>query len=235
MESETAGLHDLRMGSPERLAFFLTQRLKNPLPGLEAHKLMMPPDRLSRLEQYASEIPQARPGAVALVLFPESNVWNFIAIRRQNRPGDVHSAQVALPGGAVEPGDQRPLFAALREAEEEVGLRINPHQVCGPLTPVYIPPSRFLVHPFLAVLAEKPSFQIQAEEVAEVLVFPVGLLLKNEVRQKADFLTSYGRLKNYPCFRLGDTLIWGATAMILSELAFILTTDHKAFHPNEGH
>lgn len=183
---------------------------------------MMPAERLHRLPDYMKEIPSARQGAVMLLMFPNEKAWNFLLIRRKERLGDVHSGQLGLPGGKVEPDDFSPLHTALRETREEVGLCVSEEALCGSLSPVYIPPSRFLVQPFVAVLDREPPLTPAPDEVASVHQVPLSWLLDSRCKQLENFRTSYGLLKNYPCYNFNGLLLWGATAMIMSEVEWIL-------------
>lgn len=208
--------------SPAAFRFYIKEKLSGPLPGLEAQKAMMPADRLSRLSEYKKEIPLARQGAVVLIMFPKRVAWHFLLIRRKERPGDVHSGQLGLPGGKVESTDISPLFAALRETQEEVGLNLSEETLCGSLSPVYIPPSRFLVQPYVAVLDQEPYLSPAPGEVEAIHHVPLSWLFESRCKQFENFKTSYGLLKNYPCYNFNGLLLWGATAMIMSEMEWIL-------------
>lgn len=208
--------------SPDAFRFYLKERLSKPLPGLAAQKAMMPADRLSRLSEYNKEIPFARQGAVVVMIFPKMVAWHFLLIRRKERPGDVHSGQLGLPGGKVESTDTSPLYAALRETQEEVGLSLSDEALCGSLSPVYIPPSRFLVQPYVAVLDYEPHIVPAPEEVEAIHPVPLFWLFESRCKQFQNFKTSYGVLKNYPCYNFNGLLLWGATAMIMSEMEWIL-------------
>lgn len=193
---------------------------------------MIPPDRRLKIHQYERLLSRSRPGAVLILLFPERGDVCFTLIRRKSRPGDVHSAQIGFPGGRLEPSDPDPLQAALRETLEEVGLTVPPHAVCGALSPVYIPPSNFLVQPYVAVLFKPPRFSPSPCEVEGILTPPLSLAMDPASKTFADFQTSYGLLRNYPCYNLQGHLLWGASAMMLSELEWLL--QHQPFQPYEG-
>ncbi|MCX7768175.1 MAG: CoA pyrophosphatase [Flavobacteriales bacterium] len=224
--------HDLLSGDPQILFRHLRNVLAGPLPGLDAHWPMIPPDRRTKIHQYEQLLSKSRPGAVLIMLFPKRGDVCFTLIRRKFRPGDVHSDQLGFPGGRLEPYDPNPLQAALRETLEEVGVAVSAHAVCGALSPVYIPPSNFLVQPYVAVLFEPPRFSPSPSEVEDILTPPLRLALEPSSKTFADFHTSYGILRNYPCYNLQGHLLWGASAMMLSELEWLL--QHKPLQPNEG-
>ena len=92
----------------------------------------------------------------------------------RTQDGSPHSGQLSFPGGAEEPGDEGDLLTtALRECREEVGVAVHTSRVLGPLTPLFIPPSQFWVHPFVAWSPNTPAFLLQATEVADVLLLPL--------------------------------------------------------------
>lgn len=183
---------------------------------------MMPAERLYKLPEYLKEIPRARQSAVLLILFPVLKTWHFLLIRRKERAGDVHSGQLGLPGGKVEPEDSSSLQAALRETHEELGISPESDSLCGALSSVYIPPSRFLVQPYVAVLEQEPFLNPSPLEVESVHRVPLSWLLDKRCKQFGDFKTTYGLLKNYPCYNFNGLLLWGATAMIMSEAEWII-------------
>jgi len=160
-----------------------------------------------------------RQSAVLILLYPLSLdnsdlAWHFPLMRRVEYPG-VHSGQISLPGGQSEPGETWEQ-TALRETCEEVGV-CDGIEVLGPLTPIYVPPSNFQIHPFVGACMQRPTFKIDPLEVADLMEIPLHLLL-DEARKRHDereFVP--GHRAQLPYYWLGESVVWGATAIILSE------------------
>lgn len=131
-----------------------------------------------------------------------------------------HKGQVSLPGGAWEPGES---FAqtALREAQEELGIDPAQVQIIGGLTALFIPPSRYCIHPIVGYVAIQPTFQPDPHEVAEVLEVPLANLIDPAVVREE--LWSWEGLDMYvPIYNLNDHKVWGATAMVLAEFVELI-------------
>ena len=174
---------------------------------------------------FAEPPPDARTASVLVLLYPKATTWHFALIQRTSHVGnDAHRGQIGLPGGKIEAADLSPAAAALREAEEEIGVPSGAVDLLGALTPLYIPVSKFLVHPFVGTTATRPDFVLQASEVADLYEVPLQSLLRPESRRVTDL--PFGErltLQNVPYFHLADKVVWGATAMILSEWTALLT------------
>lgn len=202
----------------------LRQRLKtDPLPGVEAQKRMAPPGRFPKEGEPNPYVTNdsTRFAAVLLLLYPDPSFQQLIfpLIVRAEQEGSVHSGQVAFPGGKVELGEN-PLETALRETEEEIGVKVTPEQVLGELTEIYIPPSNFMVYPYVAFIEQKPAFLPDTKEVASIFETPVLRLLTEETR-KIKPVQYKGMDLLLPYLDLDQNMVWGATAMILSEFAEI--------------
>ncbi|HAI76862.1 MAG TPA: coenzyme A pyrophosphatase [Microscillaceae bacterium] len=198
------------------------QRLKtDPLPGVEAQKRLAPPGRFPKEGEPNPYVAndQTRFAAVLLLLYPDPTRQQLVfpLIVRTEQEGSVHSGQVAFPGGKVEPGEN-PLETALRETAEEIGVKVSPEQVLGELTEIYIPPSNFMVYPFVAYVEQKPLFLPDAQEVASIFETPVAKLLSDDTR-KIKPVQYKGMDLLLPYLDLDQNMVWGATAMILSEFA----------------
>jgi 8-oxo-dGTP pyrophosphatase MutT (NUDIX family) len=178
--------------------------------------------------------PRARVAAVAVTLYrrPEDGQW-LIPLTLRPHSLQHHAGQVCLPGGRLEPGED-PFQAAMREFREELGVEPRVMHYCGELATQYVYASHNLVHPVVAVI-DHPSGPWQADpvEVAEVITLPLTALVqqrdphelkvKREVRHQGITVDEF--VFRAPAFRCGEHTIWGATAMILEQLAQIL-------HPN---
>lgn len=124
-----------------------------------------------------------------------------------------HAGQVALPGGRHEPGET-PLETALRETWEEIGITADKIEIMGSLSELFVDVSGFLIHPFVGWLEEKPIFKTNPAEVEKTILFPLLKFMNN--LEETELETVSGKLK-VPCFHFEGEIIWGATAMILSE------------------
>ncbi len=131
-----------------------------------------------------------------------------------------HGGQISLPGGVVEPGETYER-AALREAHEEIALPLNDVDVVGALTPIDIPVSGFRLHPIVATTPQRPPLRPADGEVARILDVALDELL-HPATLAITVRTRDGIPIEAPAFRVGDAEIWGATAMVLSELLVLL-------------
>ena len=149
-----------------------------------------------------------------LLLYPGPHgVTVPLTVRRSDLPH--HPGQISLPGGAIDPGET-PEEAALRETHEELGLDPASIRLVGPLSTLWVIVSNFVVHPFVAVMDQPPTFSPAADEVAELLEFPLDVLLDwTALRWSRRELR--GRDVDYPHFQVHGHAVWGATAMILGE------------------
>ncbi len=191
--------------------------MERPLPGLQAQLAMAPADVSERLQ-----LPErAQKAAVLVLLYPRRDNWALVLIRRSgaDNPRDRHAGQIAFPGGRMEREDPDLQFTAVREAEEEIGVQAEKLHHLGPLSPLYIPVSGYLVHPFLAWTASRPDFRLQPSEVAGLLEPGlVDLLKPGRIQRRPMRLSSGAFLPAVPCYVWEEQVIWGATAMMLSEL-----------------
>lgn len=196
----------------------LTVKLDGALPGNSSHIKLMPDSR----KKYADEpdLTIAKPSSVLSLFFPQNNQIMLVFIQRPVYNG-VHSGQIAFPGGRYENTDSSFLETALRETEEEIGVSREKIKIIGKLSPLYIPPSNFLVNPYVGYMNEIPQFNPDPVEVHEVFALNVFDLLKDECLQMREVIG-----KNYrfmaPCFYHDNRLIWGATSMMLSELLDVI-------------
>lgn len=202
------------------LARQLKQRLMLPLPGSEAQYKMANPERRLNLGKY--KIPDdARKSAVIILLYENEDDICFPLIIRQEYEG-VHSGQVSFPGGSFDKNDESFQQTALREAQEEIGIFKNDVQILGSLSPLYIPPSNFLVHPFIGTLTYQPHLIPDEKEVAEIIQVNLEHLMDETRIKEKTIKLSNGMEIQTPYFNFHNKTVWGATAMILSEFKSLL-------------
>lgn len=162
---------------------------------------------------------EVRYAAVALPVFPKAGEWQIALMKRTEYPG-VHSGQISIPGGEVEAGDIDLTFTACREFREEMGVTLPPDSIISGLSDRYIPPSQFAVTTFIAVLEAEPCWNVDADEVANVLVMPISQLLHSNALVSTAIQVQKGVRVDLPAYHYADEVIWGATAIILTEFAF---------------
>ncbi|WP_394973307.1 NUDIX hydrolase [uncultured Croceitalea sp.] len=198
-------------------------KIKNlSLPGEESHFKMEP--EIRKQWRDSDEIAQRNPkrAAVMALFYPNKNYdTQLLLILRKTYKG-VHSNQIGFPGGKVEPTDKNLEITALRETEEEVGVSSKDVQVLKELSELYIPPSNFIVQPYLGLYKEPKPFKIQESEVEAIVevLFSDFMDENNLIRQ--NLTTSYANNINVPAFKLNGYVVWGATAMMLSEIKELL-------------
>ncbi len=204
----------------EQLRAQLHLAFKGALPGKEAQLLMAPLPLDPR--RIAAKVPEDhRKSGVLLLFYPDASTIYFPLIKRPQYPG-AHSGQVALPGGKVEEGDPDVVFTALREAEEEIGIDAGKVEVVGSLTELYIPISNFLVTPIVGFLDHKPTFIPEQREVDKILPFALHQLIQPEIVKHTSISLGGGKYLETPYFDIAGEVVWGATAMILSELIHVV-------------
>jgi 8-oxo-dGTP pyrophosphatase MutT (NUDIX family) len=195
----------------------LIRALVGPLPGLAAHRWMAPRPR--PIERILDPPADCRWAAVLVLLFPLQDQLALVLTRRADTLLD-HRGQISFPGGAREPGESFPQ-AALRDLHEELGVPPRRVQLLGELSELYIPPTNFCVQPVVGLVDPRPDFEPAPDEVAEVIQVPLAHLLSASSREE-EVWTIRGEPAHVPFFRVGEHIVWGATAMILGELIMML-------------
>jgi 8-oxo-dGTP pyrophosphatase MutT (NUDIX family) len=199
----------------------LRYRLLKELPGLPAQLLMAPPTRQKEL-QHSTTLPKI--GAVMITLYQKNNDWHILLMRR-TEDGGAHSGQISLPGGKQDANDGSNAFTALRELQEEMGIGYESIELLGALTPLYIPPSNFLITPIVCFWHPAHLLQPSATEVQSVLQIKLKDLFASVTKSTEEVFRSDKKnlLMNTPVYKLENNIvIWGATAMVLSELEALL-------------
>ena len=198
----------------------LSNRLKESLPGEHAQLLMGSGIRMKEL-RFMPANEQSKKSGVMILLYPKHKTIYSALILRPEYNG-AHSGQVALPGGKFEEYDKDFIDTALRETSEEIGINSSTVIVLGQLTKLYIPPSNYIVYPTIGYLTVKPSFIPDKNEVTEIIEYPVSILLKEEIVKTKLFKVNEDISFTAPYFDINGHVVWGATAMILSEFKEIL-------------
>lgn len=193
----------------------LKKRLAKPLPGRNAQARMAP---MPIDENRFNENPKnpARPGGVMILLYPKNGEIYLPLMKRPSYDG-AHSGQVSFPGGKVELEDKDLIATALRETEEEIGVKQSEIAVLGQLSELFIIASNFKVFPSLGLMQFTPDFVPDPYEVESVLQVPLGQLW-DKSRQGIQEMRFGQYTIHSPYFEIEGHKVWGATAMMLSEL-----------------
>jgi len=200
--------------------------IKQPLYALDAHLKMAPLERVQYLQNYDFSSKNPKASAVLSLFYPKDEVAHVLLIVRSSYPG-VHSSQIAFPGGKKETSDLTLKQTALRETNEEVGINISKVEIIKQWSDLYIPPSNFMVSSFMGLMQTTPNFHLQEDEVSALIELPVADLLNDALVQNVRMTTSYATDILVPAFVIEDHIVWGATAMILSEIKETLKQTFK--------
>ncbi len=208
------------MTLPNNFITRIQKRLEAPLPGPEAQYKMA-----HAIRQKPHTPPDnARVACTLALLYPQAGKWYLPLIQRQSHdPNDRHGGQISFPGGKQEEEDADLATTALREAEEEIGIEAADVHILGSLTRLYIPVSNFLVYPFIGHLDYAPTFTRQESEVQSILQVPMDLLQESHTVQFTDMKFSNNiTVSDIPYYNIHGHVVWGATAMMLSEFLEII-------------
>jgi 8-oxo-dGTP pyrophosphatase MutT (NUDIX family) len=198
----------------------IRKALSEPLPGVVAHGKMAPPHipvelRVPKVGDHV------RDSAVLILFWLDGDQIATVFILRPEYDG-IHSNQIAFPGGKHEKTDIDFVSTALREAQEEVGIIPESITILGQLSPLYIPPSQFLVYPIVGFTTITPTFILDPIEIKEVIPCHLFDFIEQDTYVIRNIEVGGKILPNIPCYKIGERLIWGATAMIFNELLDII-------------
>jgi 8-oxo-dGTP pyrophosphatase MutT (NUDIX family) len=200
----------------------LKQKLQQPLPGVASHIKMAPRHRIEEFSGLNDVLSLARNSAVLILLFPDNGKLKTVFIKRSEYEG-VHSGQISFPGGQYEKTDQTFETTALRETNEEIGVEQDKIEIIGQLSDLYIPPSNFLVKVFVGYSTQKPEYIPDKKEVQSVVEVNLDEFYNSDNIKEKDFYSPSRKVNiNATYYKINDIEIWGATAMIMTELLDVL-------------
>lgn len=169
------------------------------------------------------EAKDCREAGVLALFYPNETGCPQLLLTKRPEAMNKHAGQVAFPGGRRESGESLE-ETALRETEEEVRIAAEHVDLLGALTSLYIPPSNFCVHPFVGVIDYTPDLSVRTEEVADIFGVSPDRLTTPEARMTQTTHLA-GTERDIPYFAFNGEVVWGATAMMLAELAAVLDPD----------
>ena len=204
----------------------LQQRLEEELPGIESWNRMavkskkgdsIESESLQKYSDWITEekLSSMKKAAVLIGLFKKENDWYFPLIKRPMHEKN-HPGQIALPGGAMEKNENLDK-TALREAHEEVGIIPENVNIIGKLTPLPVPVSNYLIHPFVGIISDEPKWKINEEEVEELIILKLNHLIEAD-NSYSEVWKLRGTEVKVPIFKVMEKTVWGATATVLCEL-----------------
>jgi 8-oxo-dGTP pyrophosphatase MutT (NUDIX family) len=199
----------------------LKKLLKEELPGEYAHSMMMPTVRDDRLKKPSVDLMPIK-SAVLILFYPDEHGHvKFPLIQRPAYNG-AHGSQVSLPGGKEESQDESLIHTALREAQEEIGIDPSLVEIIGNLSDLFIWVSNFLVTPVIGITNQKPHFakdDIEVDAIIEADLFDII----DPSKRRDGTIVARGKYRiQTPYFEIDNRIVWGATAMMLSELSIII-------------
>ncbi len=198
----------------------LSDRLKLPLPGLDAQYEMAHVNR-EKIRPQDLNPSDYRKSAVLLLLCKKHDSFIIPLTERHDYNG-WHSNQISLPGGKFEDSDGTLEQTALRECAEEIGISEGIKTI-GQLTPVFIPVSKFMVLPFVGVLTtDEIKYGLNVNEVKSILELPLHDLKDPRIVKVTAVEPTAGIKFKTPYFDVQGKVVWGATAMILNEFKSVL-------------
>lgn len=190
--------------------------------GEQSHAKMSPPYRLELAKRMKEKAKNAKIAGVMALFYPDKRAETHLVLILRKTYKGVHSNQVGFPGGKYEDTDDDLMVTALRETEEEVGVPRDTVNVIKTISPLYIPPSNFMVHPYLGLIDRTPQFIKQDEEVEDILEVHLMDFLDERNVITTNVPTSFNVRVDVPAFKLNGHIVWGATAMMLGEIKDLL-------------
>ncbi len=198
----------------------LKAQLLHELPGVDAHLRLAPQIKINDLKN-PQHPANAMESAVLIILYPHNGHLCTVVILRNEYDG-AHSGQISLPGGKTEKSDIDFKYTAMREAQEEIGIIPSELEIIGQLSRFYVIPSNFIINPFVAYCSHCPVFHpdpVEVRKIIEINVFD-EISYEKIVTKRLSFKD---RVQiDAPGFAVSGEFMWGATAMIFSELLQVM-------------
>ena len=191
--------------------------LQKELPGTRAHSRLLPPKRV--LKPAPADKSKVKKSSVLLLLFQQDGELMACLIKRPKHMKH-HAGQIALPGGRMETGETA-IETAVRETYEEIGVGENEIEILGSLSKFYVEVSRFEIQPIVGYLHKLSAFHLSPDEVEKLIFFPIRCFAPPHKFIELETVT--GKLQ-VPCVYFENEIIWGATAMILSEFYDVINS-----------
>lgn len=202
----------------ENLPLLLRHHLGEELPGQPARRAYSHPQSYGR---HCGPAPSfARQAAILVFVYWDGQQW-LLPLTRRSAKG-IHASQICFAGGGLE-GNEHARDAALRECHEEMGWAPPARDILGQLSPIFVYASNNLVSCFVAATLEKPTWNPDPREVAQILEVPLRHLYEDDMVHATE-LDRFGLSSTAPCFRWKSYDIWGATSMVISELKAVMKT-----------
>ncbi len=201
----------------ESFVKYMKQALAGELPGADAYGDMVPASLSRHIHLQPNDT--TKPSSVLMLIYPDKNEPHTIFIKRQEYKG-VHSGQISLPGGKKDPTDTDMQHTALREAWEEIGLDISQVDIIGKLSNIFIDRSNHLVHPYVGITHQLNNLIPDPREVNKIIHIPVKDVVFHPPIQHFEFRRN-GYKIDMPYYPLQGEILWGATAMMVSEFIAI--------------
>lgn len=192
------------------------------LPGEEIHLKMVPIKRILELKKQRQQSKNPKQSGVLVLFYPNDQEEIHLVLILRTAYNGIHSSQVGFPGGKFEKEDKSLKQTALREAHEEVGVLPKSVKVLKKLSQVYIAPSNFMVQPYFGITKTTPKFAPDKNEVETIIEVSLSHFMDDSVLVTKTLSTSYVSEIEVPAFLLNGHVVWGATAMILNEVRFLL-------------
>jgi 8-oxo-dGTP pyrophosphatase MutT (NUDIX family) len=202
----------------DKLQFFdlLENRLKNDLPGAKAHIKMAPFGDLERLNNNIPK-PDAKKSAVLLLINEDLELLFTLRSSKLRK----HSGQISFPGGRADEGETTE-ETALRETEEEVGIKSSNIQLLGQMSGLYVPPSNNIIQPVIGRIPNGIDLTLNPDEVEEAFYVPLKSFLTDE-KLKVNKTEYKGKPFSYPYWDVHHSVpLWGATAIMMSEFIYLV-------------
>jgi len=204
----------------DELTRFLEKRVTQDMPGESSYKKMKP-KMANGAPIQMKHVDQPRKGGVLILLYEDQGVVRFPLIQRPNYEG-IHSGQMALPGGKFEEDDKDQWQTALRESQEEIGVISEKVEIIGSLSEFFVAASNYMVLPVIGKIDHIPDFVPEPREVADIVTPPVHQLIDPSTVKEKEITVRNDFKMICPYFDLEGRTVWGATAMMLSELVDVL-------------